>query len=235
MASSDGPSKGRAPGEHLVGDDAEGVQVGPAVHRLGGDLLRRGIRRGPEELVRLGERRGVRPDHVDQAEVDHLPDDLAGLVALADHVGGLQVAVHQSAVVGELQRRTERRHHVPEGGEVEPSARRQRLAEARSVQVLHHQVGAPFRVDGEVEDRDDVRMPEARGGAALTEEALAQDGGVLVGRAHDLDRDLVAEEQPLGAIHLAHAADAEAAANGIASVEHGAGSQHGGHSTARID
>ena len=84
----------------------------------------------------------------------------------------------------------------------------------------------PVPVDREIENGDDVGVTEPGGGAALAQEALAEDAGVIARRSHDFQGDFVAEQEPLGAIHLAHSAGAKAATNGVAPVEDGADGEH---------
>ena len=90
----------------------------------------------------------------------------------------------------------------------------------------------PVVVDGEIEDGDDVGMAQPGGRTALPQEAFAQHARIVAGGAYDLEGYLVAEQQPLRAIDLPHAAGPEAATNGIASVEDGADGNQGSYAFA---
>ena len=111
---------------------------------------------------------------VDQPEVDDLVDVPALHVLVADDVGGLQVAVDDARVMGELQRAAQRHGDVEHFVHGQLSVERDALQQARAVEVLHDQERMALRIDVVVEDADDVGVPELRGGAALAQEAFAK-------------------------------------------------------------
>ena len=83
-----------------------------------------------------------------------------------EHVGRLDVAVHDALLVRVVQRVAELRDDVELVVERERQRRDHPRGEARAAQELHHDVrrGAFF---GELEDRDDVAVLELGGGARL--------------------------------------------------------------------
>lgn len=77
----------------------------------------------------------------------------------------------------------------------------------------------------EVENRDDVRMPELGRGAALAQEAFAR-LTVGVWREQHLERHVVAEGDAARLVDLPHAAGAERTEDLVAAVDDVAGGQH---------
>ena len=162
-----------------------------------------------------------------EAEVDHLVDDLAGLKAMADDVLQLEIAVHETQRVRELQGAADRAQHVSRRAEVEPSARAKLLRQVRAIQVFHHQVRLVVRSDVEVEDRDDVRMAELRARAGLAKEARAPLARVRSRGPYELHGHVVAEHPASREVDLAHPAAAEATADLVLAVEDRAVREHG--------
>ena len=113
---------------------------------------------------------------VGQAEVHDLVDALAGSELVRDDVGRLQIAVDDAEVVRELERGAERRHDRLHLREAQPPLRRDFVLDRQPVQQLHHQERMVLVVHVEVEDGDDVRMAQARAGAALAKEPIARPG-----------------------------------------------------------
>ena len=100
------------PGEEVVGDAAERVDVGPPVDALlaHGDLRRDVAGRARRDPLdrEMGEFLGLRRLH--QAEIEHLHEVVLQRHLARHDVGRLQVAVHEAAGVGFLQRQT----HLPQ-------------------------------------------------------------------------------------------------------------------------
>ena len=94
------PSHGEQAGDHLVGDDAERVDVGRAVDRLALDLLGRHVLRRAEAHAgarqRLELQLALELRQLGEAEVEHLDLPRAALAAVTDedHVLRLEIAVH---------------------------------------------------------------------------------------------------------------------------------------------
>ncbi len=183
------PSNGSLPGQRLEQDHAEGPDVDARRDEAAGELLGSHVGRGPGAPPGLE----CRPP----AQVAREPEvHDGGLVAAQHHVGRLEVAVDDAAVVGGLhavgQRRPERAH-VRLGQAAHPA---QALGQAVARDALHHQVAAAGRiVAAEVEDRDEVRVVDGAGAGGLAQEGVDRRGGVAVAlAAQQLDRHLVAEE-----------------------------------------
>jgi len=96
------PGEGRASGQHLVGHDAEGVDVRPLVDvLLRRRLLRRHVGRRAERHAHGGHvlATGRLAERLGHAEVHH-----QRVAARQHHVVGLDIAVHDPARVGVRQR-----------------------------------------------------------------------------------------------------------------------------------
>ena len=94
----------------------------------------------------------------------------------------------------------------------------QELGERATLDVLHHDVVHAV-VRAGVEDRDDVRVPDARGGLRLAAEALHE--AVVVGelRREDLHGDGPTQHRVRAEEDLGHAAAAELALDAVAPSE----------------
>jgi len=85
----------------------------------------------------------------------------------------------------------------------------QQLAQRDPRQVLHDQVGRVV-VLALVEDVDDVRMGQPRGGPCLLDEAFLERGVVGEVAVHDLDGDAALEPQVGRQVHGGHATPGDA-------------------------
>ena len=170
-------SNGRVAGQHLVGDHGERVDVGGRRDRVTAHLLGCRVGQRADEQRRIGEARLVaRRLHGGEAEINHLVDALARLVAVDDDVGGLEVAVRDAAVVGQLQRGGHRRQDGGDAGRRHRRLQLDLLAQAWAAQQFHHHERLVGGVEVEVENADDVRVAQLGAGAALAQEALARLG-----------------------------------------------------------
>ena len=218
---------GGRPGEHVIEDDAQRVEVAARVERLALRLLGRHVPRRPEHRARLrlhGVHRelAVGVQHLGDAEVEDLDDllvPLVGVDAREEEVVGLEVAVDDPLGVrlGERAQRLPRRLD----GLLDPDApdALDALAERLALEQLHREVEVAVLALAEVEHRDRVRRREQAVGARLAQEARAAhlvDGAVA---AQDLDGDVAADGRLLGAVHRAHRAGAEAREDGEAPGE----------------
>ena len=179
------------PGEHLVEDDAEAVEIGARVERLALRLL------GTHVVRRAAQHAGARAavagqQAARQAEVD---EHHAAVVAQHD-VRRLQIAMDDAGLVHHLERA---RDFLEEGdGLVGGQRILQARLEVAAGEIFHREVFDAL-VDAVVEQVDDRRMIERGDGFEL---ALEHDGalaGVVDGVAArvfalgDLQRDVVAE------------------------------------------
>jgi len=198
--------EGHLAGQHLVEDDAQGVQVGAGVaapgHALfGGHITQRAHQR-PGDGVLGG------PDDLGDAEVGQ-----DGLALLAEHdVGRFQVPVDDAGLVGIAQSGEGidqdadhfARRHAPAVDPVGGQVGLQRIA---LEQLHHHEVQPVLHV--EVVDLDDVGVAEGGHGACLPAETR-QEFLLLhqVGAQH-LDRHVPVELRVVGLVDLGHPAATE--------------------------
>ena len=197
----------------LVHHHAQRVDVAAAVDpvALAGALLGAHVGRGTHHHAGLGLAGGealVVGDAGD-AEVHHLHEVLLPLHGDQVDVVRLQVAVDDALAVRGLERvahlHDHRPGHVQRGGDVVLEQRLQRPA----LQILHHEIVAVVLGDVEVEDLEDVVVPDDVDRARFVEEAVDD---LLVGgelRVQELDRDAGTDPRMLGHVHRAHAALAE--------------------------
>ena len=214
-------------GQHLEDDGAEAVDVRTRVDVTTGQLLRRCVGDGAEKLVRPGQPCFVGLAQVGKAEVDDLVDPLPGRELVRDDVRRLQIAVHDSQIVGELQRRTERRHDLLHLRDRHPAVCGELLFQGLPVEQFHDQERVILVVHVEVENRDDVGMAETGAGAAFAEESIARSGAAGL-RSHDLDRDFVPEQRAPRAIDGAHSSFGQQREDFVTVVEDLAGGEHSG-------
>jgi hypothetical protein len=149
---------------------------------------------------------------VREAEVDDLRDALAVGLERQEHVLGLEVAVHDPGGVRGLERVQHLREEVDHVGDGRRArAARQPRAQVLAAEQLHHEEEQAV-VFTEVEDAHDVAVREEGRGVRLAAEAahvLVHPGDV---RVHHLHGHVDAEREVRRAVHLAHAAHAEARA-----------------------
>jgi len=198
--------------EEFVEDDAEGIDVGAAVDALGVGLLLGGAVAGGAEggfggVIGGGgadvrEAVGGAEDFGD-TEVGNL--DAAGFIE--EEVLGLDVAVDDAAVVGELE-------GVAEGGddgEGFPGGEfldAQQLAEVHAIDEFHEEVEEAAGL-AEVVDGDNVGVVEGGEGAGFASEAFGELGVVDAFGGEELEGDEAVEGFLPGLVNDAHAAAAE--------------------------
>src|SRR5262249_29863757 len=165
----------------LENDAAKGPHVSPAIDRFAPSLLRTHIRSGAEDDAVPGPRhRGGRGERdrgavldrtaLCEPEIEHF-DDTRG----ADHdVSGLQVAVHDSTIVGGFDRRRDLAADRQGLANGERTAR-QSLRERLPFDEFEDEVGRARDVF-ETEDAADVRVGERREELGLAVEARAAFG-----------------------------------------------------------
>ena len=220
-------------GEHLVEHRAGGEDVRAGVGRLAGRLLGGHVGGRADHSARHREavghrrRRGVDVDPgqvASEAEVEELElprrrhHQIARLDVTVDDAG----AVRGAERVGHLDREIER---ARDGQRAALEADVERLA----VDELHGEqvdlaIGGRHAVD--VEDGDDVRVVERRGGLRLAHEALAARRVADRRRRQHLERHRPLEPSVEGAVDDAHAAGAHLVADRVARQARPAGQLH---------
>ncbi len=203
--------EGHRPRQHLVEEDADGVEVGALVDPGAPRLFRREVLGGADDGAGLGHLADPGPG---DAEVRHLQAP----VRVGHHVVRLDVAVDDALAM----REAERAEHL--AGELDRVADRERpagddeLLQAPPVEVLHRDVVGALGL-APVVDRDDVRVREAGGVLRLAAEALDERLVVRVAVVQDLDRNPAPELLVLGQVDVCHPARAELPDDPVAPVE----------------
>ena len=221
--------EGNLPGEHLVEHDAERVEVGLTGDGLSECLLGRDVVGRAEHAP--GDRQALLGERARDAEVRDL-----GTAFLADeHVLGLDVAVHDHALVRGAERARELDRVGDRLGDGQRPLAADELLERLALHVLEHDVRRSDARLGAVlggllagvDDGDDVRMVQARDRARLAAKALELIGvrGDLA--MHELDRDGPLEHRVKGAVDGRHAAAADLRIEPVAAAEQCADSGHG--------
>jgi hypothetical protein len=194
------------PGEHLVEARPEREDVGAEVDRLAADLLGRHVAGGPHDELRAGAADGgdprrdvarLRPDPRDP-EVEDLraavvrQEDVLGLDVAVDDAPGVRGGEPVGDLTGDLRGALGRQGAGP-----------QPVREDFPFEELRHGVGhAP--VVPRVVDREDVRVVQGGDRPRLAFEAREALRVVRRGLGEDLQRDLAAEADVSGPVHLTH-------------------------------
>ena len=201
-------------GEHLVGHDAGGVDIGAGVGRAGGDLFGRQVGHGAQDDVAGGH--GLRADRPDQAEVGDLHRALAEISTFS---GLTSRCTSPAACAAPSAASSGSRIAIVTGTDSEPAFPEQVTQRAAVDQFHHqeHQVAVPALVV----DRDDAGVAQRRGQPRLPFEPAEERrvGDVL--RAHHLDRDRSVQPQVDAAVDHGHPARA-ISAHPVPTLEHGA-------------
>jgi hypothetical protein len=202
--------EGGAAGEQLVRHAAERVEVGAMVRGgIAGCLLGRHVRRRPDARAELGERaaRRLRAGRRERLGNPEVRDDRR--ITREQNVLRLDVAVHHAALVGvgecarHVPQHAHRFAHGQRGIALEPRTQRETIDEG------HRVVGQPFGL-ARGEQRDDVRLLQARGELDLACEAFGRHSGGEVGGKH-LHNDIAVEGDIARDEHPRHSAAAQLA------------------------
>jgi hypothetical protein len=147
---------------------------------------------------------GERDAEVGDQRLPIVQQDVLGLDVAVDHALAMCVVERAGHLAGDAHRVGDRQLTFA------LEARTQRLAGDERHHVVQQAVGFAA-----VEQRQDVRMLQSRGGADLGEEALAAECGAEVGVQH-LDGDIALVLEVVREVHGGHAASAEFALDAVA-------------------
>ena len=202
-----GGVEGRAPGEQLVEEDADGVDVAPRVRDLTGGALGGDVASGAEDHAGLRHHGLVVPEQARDAEVEDLHE--VGVAVPGDdvHVLGLHVAVHDALAVGVPHGGGDLRGEVKRPPQRQGSFLAQQRGEAAPLEELHDQVKA--LIVGELakeEDAHEVGVLERRGDARFAVETAHRVRVLRQLRMEDLDGHVAAEGRLRRPVDRAHAA-----------------------------
>ena len=172
--------EGKFPRQHVVAEDADGVEITASVDvQLARRLLRRHVVRRAEGARRVGAHRIERTQKRDAEVCEHR----TASAALEEDVLRLEVAMHDTLAVGVVERERELVQDSPRFLGRQPLLPAQSLGERLTVHVLHHDVDE-VALFAEGVHRNDARVAEPRRHPRLAAEPLA----MLVAR-----RELVTE------------------------------------------
>ena len=197
--------------EQLVKNHAERVDV-RAMIRLRGvrRLLRRHVSRRAQHAV-LREARRIRHGSPGSGIEGGAHDprdaevrDLYTACLIQQEVLRLDVAMHDAAVVRELQRLADRRHNGQRLRRRE-AARHHRLSQIDAVDVLHHQK-IELAGPSEIMHRDDIRMVEFRKSLSFPREPFGEAGIRRLPWRQNLERHETAERFLASLVDRAHPA-----------------------------
>ena len=201
-------SKRRLSDETLVEHAAERVHVCPSVDLLAGDLLGCEIVDRAEQMAVVADS-GLLGHPLRDAEVRQV--DVVGAVGssagVEQHVGGLHVAMHETARMGRIQGA---RNLCEDADRVRgvKGAALHALLQVAPLHVAHGDIEEILRRPGLV-DRNDVRMVDRRGKLRFAQEAVTE--GVVLGKARGkkLEGHPPLEPQIFSQVDDAHAAEAQ--------------------------
>ena len=158
--------KRRRPRQALVQHAGERVTVGAGVDVLTADLLRGDVVERPHYLPGLGR---VAAELLGDPEVRQV----RVAVLVDEHVGGLDVAMHEPAPVRGVERARDLGEDVERALGRQPALPAQQRSHVAAVDEAHREVQLPVVLAGLI-DRDDVRMVQGGGKARLLEEAAPE-------------------------------------------------------------
>jgi adenine-specific DNA-methyltransferase len=191
-----------------LGEQApHGVQIGARADPQRPALLGAHVLDRSADRVGLGERaRVVGIADAREAEIEHFQGDRPVVVAGAEQVLGLEIAMHDVTRVRGAERVEHRQEHVGDLGERRQAPelgepRRDRLAR----EPLHHDEHRARLIARELEHLDDVRVVEQGRGACLAAKAAHVVGVRRHPRTHDLDGHIGPPGEHASAVHLARA------------------------------
>jgi hypothetical protein len=198
--------EGRLPGQALVENAAQRVDVRALVEGVARDLLGGDVLERADDLSRDRDP-GKRARALRQAEVAEVAVLAPG--GLGDeHVRGLDVAVDEALLVRGVERLGDLGEELDRALRLERPLLGDDLGQVRALHVAHREEEDAGLLSCLV-DGDDVRVIERGGDARLAQEALAK-ALVLreLGRDH-LERDLASQALLVGTVDRTHASSAD--------------------------
>ncbi len=213
------------PGDELVEDDAERVDVAARRGLLAAQALRRDVGRRAAVLV------VALIDAEREPEVEQLGEVHAAVLAGDAHeedVVGLEIAVHDAAAVRVADRARDLIEHVA-GDAGRERVLVEAIAERRALEELHHQEVAAALVDAEVGDRDDVRVRQRAREARFAEEVLARRVVGVLTDGQELHREATIELDVTREPNLAHSTALELSLESVSPIQQGARIGRGDH------
>ena len=209
--------EGQLATQHLVRDDAERVQVAPAVDvAVARGLLRAHERRRADRDAGGREPGAAVADRTCDAEVR---DHRAIARGVEQDVVGLDVAMHHAVLMRVGERVADLPEDAPHLGRIECAAIVNALRQRVAVDERHHEEDEAVLLVDAV-DRDDARVRELRRRLRLAKESRTDLGAERELGRQELDRDRALETAILRAIHDPHAAAADLPIELIRGIEH---------------
>nr|WP_249937124.1 hypothetical protein [Roseateles sp. DAIF2] len=199
-------AEGALAGEHLVEHDAGREQVRAAVDLVALHLFGRHVLRRAQHIADAGALFAAGGLHMRDAEVHHL-DVLRA--AHAGDVAGLDVAMHDAALVRIVERARQLDAHHDDIAHRQRQAGLQYIGQRFAVQQLHRHIGAAVDL-ADIVHGDDVGVRQRTGGACLAQEARAVFLVLAQRGMQELDRDIAPDTRVMGAEHAGHAAAPQA-------------------------
>ena len=202
----------QAAGHQFVTHRAQRVHVAARIDfvRLPRKLLRTHVRQGAHHLPGLGHVAAGIALQAGNAEIE----DLRLAVLVHQHVGRLQVAMHDAAQVGVVRRARQLRQQADARAQVGLLVL-QVAAQVRAAHDFQREPGrrqAAHRILARGIQADDARMLQLPQQRDLAAEALQRRGG---NAAHHLERDLAVRIGLAGQVDAAHAALAQQAEDAV--------------------
>ena len=181
-----GPGKRRIPGQHLVGDDPQGVEIAAGVDLFAGRLLRTHVGRSTHHRVGAG--RPLASVHQPRdAEIGEQGPGRVGR-AFEDDVLRLEVAMHHAGAGRGIHRSGDLAGDGNGERHRKPSLPLEPLPQGFALEEIHDVVEMPFALPGGVH-RHDVGVTDPRDQTGLRQKARGEGPVHHQLGVNDLDRD----------------------------------------------
>ncbi len=211
------PGEGRLAHEHLVEDDAAGVEIGAVIDLVADDLLRGDVLRRSVDLtgLREGAHVPVAVFVMGDAKIEQFDDVVDAVAGDEKNVVGLDVAVDDALVADALEGAEELAHDADGIDGLESARALQACAERFAFEKLHDEVEVAGFEDVKVDDGADVGVFQRGRGLRLAAEPL--DDLFVSGRlaVQDFDGHRSVHELVFGPVNRAHGAAAHLATDTV--------------------